>query len=40
VITEPFFISNDQDLTRAQEDLEGLAQAYADAIDKIAEIIN
>lgn len=40
VIAEPFFISNDQDLARAQEDLEGLAQAYADAIDKIAEMIS
>ena len=40
VIAEPFFISNDQDLIRAQEDLEGLAQAYADAIDKIAEMIS
>lgn len=40
VIAEPFFISNDQDLARAQEDLEGLVQAYADAIDKIAEMIN
>lgn len=40
VIAEPFFISNDQDLAHAQEDLEGLAQAYANAIDKIAEIID
>ncbi|UCH96722.1 MAG: N-acetylmuramoyl-L-alanine amidase, partial [Candidatus Aminicenantes bacterium] len=39
VIAEPFFISNDQDLARAQEDLEGLARAYAKAIEEIAEMI-
>lgn len=40
VIAEPFFISNDQDLARVQEDLEGLAQVYTDAINKIAEMIS
>jgi len=37
VIAEPFFIDNDSDLARAQEDIDGLAGAYAAAIDKIAE---
>ena len=36
VIAEPFFIDNDDDLARAQEDLEGLAAAYAGAIDAIS----
>ena len=36
VIAEPFFIDNDDDLARAQEDLEGLAEAYAGAIDSIS----
>jgi len=39
VIAEPFFISNDDDLARAQADLEGLAAAYANAIDEISGII-
>jgi N-acetylmuramoyl-L-alanine amidase len=39
VIAEPFFIDNDDDLARAQEDIEGLAEAYADAIDNISAII-
>jgi N-acetylmuramoyl-L-alanine amidase len=39
VIAEPFFIDNDNDLTRAQEDLEGLAAAYAGAIEAISQII-
>ncbi len=34
VIAEPFFIDNDTDLARAQEDLDGLAAAYAAAIDE------
>lgn len=37
VIAEPFFIDNDNDLTSAQEDIEGLAETYAKAIDKISE---
>lgn len=37
VIVEPFFIDNDADLAKAQEDIEGLAGAYAKAIDQIAE---
>lgn len=36
VIAEPFFIDNDHDLARAQEDLDGLASAYANAIDEIS----
>lgn len=36
VIAEPFFIDNDQDLAKAREDLEGLAGAYASAIDEMA----
>jgi len=35
VICEPFFIDNSGDLTRAQEDLPGLARAYARAIEEI-----
>ncbi|QJA05280.1 N-acetylmuramoyl-L-alanine amidase [Thermosulfurimonas marina] len=35
VICEPFFIDNSVDLARAQEDLPGLARAYAQAIEKI-----
>ncbi|MCP5104806.1 MAG: N-acetylmuramoyl-L-alanine amidase [bacterium] len=36
IIAEPFFIDNDGDLARATEDLEGLAAAYAKAIDEIS----
>jgi N-acetylmuramoyl-L-alanine amidase len=39
VIAEPFFIDNDQDLVRARDDLEGLAGAYATAIDEIAQVV-
>ncbi len=39
IIAEPFFISNDSDLARAREDLDGLAKAYADAIDEIGGMI-
>jgi len=39
VIAEPFFIDNDQDLAKARDDLEGLAGAYARAIDAIAEAV-
>ena len=39
VISEPFFIDNDSDLDRALEDLDGLVQAYADAIQKITEYL-
>jgi len=35
LIAEPFFISNDNDLARAMSDLDGLAEAYANAIDEI-----
>ena len=37
VIAEPFFIDNDNDLTRALEDIDGLAGTYAKAIDQISE---
>ena len=36
VIVEPFFIDNDHDLYRALENIDGLAQAYVNAIDEIA----
>ena len=39
VIAEPFFIDNNQDLAKAQENLEGLAGAYASAIDDIAQVV-
>jgi len=39
IIAEPFFIDNDSDLARAQEDMDGLVAAYANAIDEISQII-
>ena len=39
VIAEPFFIDNDQDLAKARDDLEGLAGAYASAIDAMAQAV-
>lgn len=39
VIAESFFIDNNKDLARAQEDLEGLAGAFVNAIDTISLII-
>ena len=39
VIAEPFFIDNDDDLARAQEDIGGLAEAYARAIEGIAKVV-
>ena len=39
VIVEPFFIDNDQDLARARDDLDGLAGAYARAIDEMAQAV-
>ena len=39
VIAEPFFIDNDQDLAKAQSNLEGLSNAYASAIKDISEIV-
>jgi len=39
VIAEPFFIDNDEDLAKARDDLEGLAGAYASAIDEIAQVV-
>ena len=38
LIAEPFFIDNNSDLARAQEDLDGLAAAYAAAIDEVSQI--
>ena len=37
VIAEPFFIDNDNDLARAQEDMDGLVGAYAAAIEEISQ---
>jgi N-acetylmuramoyl-L-alanine amidase len=37
VIAEPFFIDNDKDLARAQEDMDGLVAVYAAAIDHISQ---
>jgi N-acetylmuramoyl-L-alanine amidase len=39
IIAEPFFIDNDDDLAKAQEDIEGLAAAYAKDIDEISTLI-
>ena len=39
VIAEPFFIDNDRDLNRARERLDGLAGAYAAAIDEISQVV-
>ena len=39
LIAEPFFIANNGDLARAQEDLDGLAAAYAAAIDEVSQIV-
>ncbi len=39
VIAEPFFIDNDNDLERAMNNKDGLAQAYASAIDEISEAV-
>jgi len=39
IIAEPFFIDNDDDLARAQEDINGLAEAYAKAIEEIVEVV-
>ena len=36
VIAEPFFIDNDEDLTRAMKDLDGLAEAFAKALDEFS----
>ena len=41
VIAEPFFIDNDSDLSRAQEDedIDELAAAYAKAIEEISQVV-
>lgn len=39
VIAEPFFLDNNDDLAKARQDLDGLAGAYAKAIDEISEIL-
>ena len=38
LIAEPFFIDNNSDLARGQEDLDALAAAYAAAIDEVSQI--
>jgi N-acetylmuramoyl-L-alanine amidase len=40
VIAKPFFIDNDKDLSRAMEDLEGLAEAYAAALDEFSKTLS
>ena len=40
VIAEPFFIDNDNDLTRAQENFDDFAAAYAAAIDEFTQEIS
>lgn len=37
VIAEPFFIDNDQDLQRAQDNIDGFASAYATGIEEAAQ---
>ena len=39
VIAEPFFIDNDEDLAKARDALEGLAEAYASAVDEMAQVV-
>jgi len=39
VITEPFFIDNDDDFARALADIERFAQTYAKAIDEISRLV-
>jgi len=39
VIAEPFFIDNNDDLSRAQEDMEALSMAYVRAIEQIGELL-
>ena len=36
VVVESFFIDNDKDLARAMEDLDGLAGAFAKALDEFS----
>jgi len=38
VIAEPFFIDNDQDLKKAQQNIVELAGAYANAFKKISDL--
>ncbi len=40
IIAEPFFIDNDSDLSKAQENIDGLAEAYAKAIESVSKIID
>lgn len=39
ILAEPFFIDNNDDLARAQVDLDGLASVYANAIDEMSQIV-
>ncbi len=40
IISEPFFIDNDNDLKKAKEELDSLVTAYAEAIEEIADMID
>lgn len=40
VIAKPFYIDNDNDLSRAMENLEGLAEAYAAALDEFSKTLS
>ena len=39
IIAEPFFIDNNDDLDKAQKNLDGLALAYANAINEMSQIL-
>lgn len=39
VIAEPFFIDNDDDLARAQKDIDGLAAVYAGCVDEMTQLV-
>lgn len=39
IIAKPFFIDNDDDLARAMENLDGLAEAYARGLDEISKTL-
>ncbi|RLA73014.1 MAG: hypothetical protein DRG78_23085, partial [Epsilonproteobacteria bacterium] len=39
IISEPFFIDNDDDLAKAKKKIKGLTSAYAKAINDIAEVV-
>ncbi|MCK5058260.1 MAG: N-acetylmuramoyl-L-alanine amidase, partial [Candidatus Aminicenantes bacterium] len=39
LIAEPFFIDNNEDLEHVMENLDGLADAYAGALDEISRVL-